>query len=47
MIGLRNPLIHEYVTIDVKKLFSFLDELDVFRSYAAAIKSALGGVRGR
>jgi len=47
MIGLRNLLIHEYVTIDVKKLFSFLDELDVFRSYAAAIKSALGGVRGR
>jgi len=47
MIGLRNLLIHEYATIDAKKLFAFLDELDVFRSYAAAIKSALGGVNGR
>jgi uncharacterized protein YutE (UPF0331/DUF86 family) len=47
MIGLRNLLIHEYATIDTKKLFALLDELDVFRSYAAAIKSALGGVRGR
>ena len=47
MIGLRNLLIHEYGTIDGKKLYSFLDELDLFRTYARSIKGALGGVRGR
>ncbi len=41
MIGLRNLLIHEYTSIDGKRLYAFLGELDVFRSYAAAIKKEL------
>ena len=32
MIGLRNLLIHEYTSIDGKRLYAFLGELDVFRS---------------
>lgn len=37
MIGLRNILIHEYVAIDEQKLIQYLDNLDDFRSFAAAI----------
>jgi uncharacterized protein YutE (UPF0331/DUF86 family) len=41
MIGLRNLLIHEYASIDGRRLYAFLDELDVFRAYAARIRKAL------
>lgn len=36
-IGLRNLLIHEYITIDVAKLFSFLAFRDDFKSFAKEI----------
>ncbi len=41
IIGLRNLLIHEYAEIDIHQLYSFLDHLDDFRSYAKNIKDYL------
>ncbi|NWF67294.1 MAG: DUF86 domain-containing protein [Campylobacterales bacterium] len=37
-VGLRNLLIHEYTTIDIEKLFGFLNFLDDFKSFAKQIK---------
>ena len=37
IVGLRNLLIHEYTTIDNKRLYDFLSELDVFRDYARSV----------
>lgn len=41
MIGLRNLLIHEYVSIDVERLVSFLNDLDIFRQFSAAVQPHL------
>jgi len=41
VIGLRNLLIHEYATIDTHRLYDFLDQLDIFRQYAAAVRKYL------
>jgi len=41
IVGLRNLLIHEYTAIDDTRLYEFLDELDVFRDYAMAIREYL------
>jgi len=38
---LRNLLIHEYTTIDNKRLYDFLSELDVFRDYARSVSRYL------
>jgi len=38
MIGLRNLLIHEYTTIDKKKLYEFLNALDDFKNFITEIK---------
>lgn len=38
MIGLRNILVHDYVKVDDKKLFGFLQRLDDFRSFANAVR---------
>jgi len=37
-VGLRNLLILEYTTIDIEKLFGFLNFLDEFKSFAKQIK---------
>lgn len=41
MIGLRNLLVHEYVSIDNEKLFHFLDSLDDFISFIDELKMEL------
>jgi len=41
IVGLRNLLIREYTVIDDTRLYEFLDELDVFRDYAVAIREYL------
>lgn len=38
MIGLRNILVHEYISVDVKKLYSLLDNLDDLRRFIDAVK---------
>ncbi len=38
MAGLRNLLVHEYVKIDVEKLFQMLDDLEDFGKFAEAVK---------
>jgi len=38
LVGLRNLLIHEYVSIDVERLVGFLDDLSIFRQFAAAVQ---------
>ena len=37
-IGLRNLLIHEYIEIDIKKLYSFLDLSNDFSNFIKEIK---------
>ncbi|MEA3522037.1 MAG: HepT-like ribonuclease domain-containing protein [Campylobacterota bacterium] len=41
MIGLRNLLVHEYVSIDNEKLFHFLDSLDDFINFIDELKMEL------
>ena len=41
MIGLRNLLIHEYVEVDVEKLYNLLNSLDDFRSFAEEVKDVI------
>jgi len=40
-IGLRNLLIHEYVTIETDRLFGFLDHLEDFSDFVRQIKTLL------
>jgi uncharacterized protein YutE (UPF0331/DUF86 family) len=37
MVGLRNLLVHEYGIIDVKKLYSFLDNLQDMKDFATTV----------
>ena len=39
MIGLRNLLIHEYTTIEVKILYEFLTSVDDFKIFIQDIES--------
>jgi uncharacterized protein YutE (UPF0331/DUF86 family) len=41
MVGLRNLLIHEYVAVDDRKLYMFLDYLDDFISFGEEISKNL------
>jgi len=41
MTGLRNILIHEYIEIDVEKLFALLDNLKDFRAFADEVKDII------
>ena len=41
MIGLRNLLIHEYVEINIEKLFNLLNNLDDFNSFADEVKDVV------
>jgi uncharacterized protein YutE (UPF0331/DUF86 family) len=38
MAGLRNILVHEYVAVDVDKLYNLLERLDDFKSFARIMK---------
>ncbi|MFQ5584677.1 MAG: DUF86 domain-containing protein [Calditrichia bacterium] len=38
MAGLRNILVHEYVSIDLKQLYDLLDNVDDFKEFAEQIK---------
>jgi uncharacterized protein YutE (UPF0331/DUF86 family) len=38
MAGLRNILVHEYVKIDIEKLYQMLDYLGDFREFAKAVR---------
>ncbi|MDR8393397.1 DUF86 domain-containing protein [Aliifodinibius sp. S!AR15-10] len=38
MAGLRNILVHEYVTVDIDRLYHLLDNLDDFNRFAKAVK---------
>lgn len=38
MIGLRNLLIHEYATIDTKKLYDFLNSINDFKNFIKEIR---------
>jgi uncharacterized protein YutE (UPF0331/DUF86 family) len=38
MVGLRNILVHEYVSVDRKRLFEFLYNIEDFRSFILEIK---------
>jgi len=37
MIGLRNLLFHEYITIDIRKLYPLLDRIDEFIEFGQKI----------
>lgn len=41
MIGLRNILIHEYIAVEVSKLYELLNHLDDFRKFADEIKDVV------
>jgi len=38
MTGLRNLLVHEYLKVDVEKLYGLLDRLDDIREFLQAVK---------
>ena len=38
MVGLRNILVHEYITVDINKLYSLLDNIKDFKEFADKIK---------
>ncbi|RKY01130.1 DUF86 domain-containing protein [Candidatus Poribacteria bacterium] len=37
MVGLRNILVHEYIRVDVRRLYGLLDKLDDFKTFAREI----------
>ncbi len=41
MIGLRNLLVHEYISIDIVKLYSLLGNLNDFSNFAKAVKNVI------
>lgn len=38
MVGLRNILVHEYISVDPGRLYELLDRLDDFRRFAEQIR---------
>jgi len=38
MIGLRNILIHEYISVDIRRLYDLLEELDDVREFVRSVK---------
>lgn len=39
MVGLRNILVHEYISVDLNRLYDLLDHLDDFRAFAEQIRT--------
>ncbi len=42
MVGLRNVLVHEYVSIDLRRLYGLLHRLDDFRSFVKQVSPHIG-----
>ncbi len=38
MVGLRNIIVHEYISVELKRVYDLLDRLDDFRAFAAQIQ---------
>ncbi|GIW03378.1 DUF86 domain-containing protein [Roseiflexus sp.] len=38
MVGLRNILVQEYISVDLNRLYNLLDRLDDFRTFAEQIR---------
>ena len=38
MVGLRNILVHEYITVDINKLYGLLDNIKDFKEFVNKIK---------
>ena len=38
MVGLRNILVHEYISVDPGRLYELLERLDDFRRFAEQIR---------
>jgi uncharacterized protein YutE (UPF0331/DUF86 family) len=38
MVGLRNILVHEYIIVDLDKLYGLLDNIADFRTFAEAVQ---------
>lgn len=38
MVGLRNILVHEYIYVDLEKLYGLLDNITDFRTFAEAVQ---------
>lgn len=38
MVGLRNILVHEYMVVDLKRLFDFLKSIDDIREFAQLVR---------
>lgn len=41
MVGLRNILVHEYIAVDINKLYGLLDSVKDFKEFADKIKSLI------
>jgi len=41
MVGLRNILVHEYITVEVEKIYSLLDSISDFKLFAESIEKYL------
>ena len=41
MVGLRNILVHEYIPVDVEKIYSLLDFISDFKLFVESIKNYL------
>ncbi len=41
MIGLRNLLVHEYVTVEIEKLYLLLNYLNDFVRFAVVVKDVI------
>jgi uncharacterized protein YutE (UPF0331/DUF86 family) len=42
MAGLRNILVHEYVSIDIDRLYNLLKKLNDFGQFAETMKNYVG-----
>ncbi len=47
MIAFRNILVHEYVELDLKKVYEYLNKLEDFRKFASFIEEFLEGKMGQ
>ncbi|MBN1638212.1 MAG: DUF86 domain-containing protein [Ignavibacteriales bacterium] len=39
MVGLRNILVHQYISVDTNKIYNLLEHLDDFKKFAYEIKN--------
>lgn len=41
MVGLRNILVHEYINVDITKLYGLLDNVNDFKEFADKVKDLI------